>query len=121
MIVVDSTIWVDHFRSEVPALVELLTHRVVLTHQLIIGEIAMGSLKDRAATLDRLGKLPHSPAARHDTVMELIQRAALFGTGLSFIDAALLASTKLFPGAHLWTRDKRLHEHAERLGLAYTP
>lgn len=120
MILIDSTIWIEHLRAELPILVSLLNQERVLSHPLIVGEIAMGSIKQRQRKLERLAALPQGPVARHESVLALVERAKLFSTGLSYIDAHLLASARLFPGGKLWTGDKRLQTQAERLGLAYT-
>jgi predicted nucleic acid-binding protein len=92
--------------------------RSVLCHPFIISEIAMGSLKDRAIVLRFLGHLPRAQLAKDEEVRELIERHRLFGIGLGYIDAHLLAATMLTPEALLWTRDRRLHDATVRLGVA---
>ena len=118
MILVDTSVWIDHLRSEVEALTALLNDGRALAHPFVIGEVAMGSLRDRGRTLARLNQLPQAPVARHPAVMELVERSELYGTGLTYIEAALLASTRLFPGAKLWTRGHRLDEQAMELGIS---
>lgn len=121
MILVDSTIWIDHLRAQDSRLSDLIAGEQVVMHPLVLGEIAMGSLKDRENLLNRLAILPMAPSVRDAAVMLLVDSAKLFSTGLSFIDAHLLASTRMLPGCFFWTRDKRLHAQAERIGVAYKP
>jgi hypothetical protein len=90
----------------------------VLIHSDIIGEIALGSLRNRVGIIEDLTALPHAEQANDDEVLALINAAPLHGLGVGYFDAHLLAATRLTPGASLWTRDKRLRAAAERLGLA---
>lgn len=108
----------DHLRVPDPALQSYLRDENVLCHAFVIGEIAMGSLRDRKETVAMLDQLPIPHEARHDEVMTLVENEALFSRGLSWIDAHLLASTLITPGARLWTRDKRLMDAARELGVA---
>ena len=108
----------DHLRRRDETLSAALRRGAVVTHPLVIGEIAMGSLKQRSAVLAALMELPEARRAEEREVLDLIDRHRLFGTGIGYIDAHLLASALLTPGARLWTRDRRLHEAAERLGVA---
>lgn len=118
MILADTAIWVDHLnRGGDPIMEARLDAGEVAMHPFIRGEIALGSLRDRAL-LDDLRLLRHVVCAEDDEVIALIQRHRLFATGLGWVDAHLLAATLLTPGTHLWTRDRRLHEAAERLGVA---
>lgn len=117
MILVDSSVWIDHFRHDDPALSELLNTRQVVTHPFVIGELALGSLRQRAIVLDALRGLPGTLIASDEEVHILIERHALFGLGIGYIDAHLLAGTLLTVGTQLWTRDKRLRAIAARLGL----
>jgi predicted nucleic acid-binding protein len=114
MILVDTSIWIDHLQRTEPDLVALLENAEVCVHPMIIGELALGSLRDRSVILSLLGDLPGIPVATHAEVLQLIASHALYGTGLSFIDAHLLAALRLSSTAKLWTRDRRL----ERLGVA---
>lgn len=118
MILVDSSVWVDHLRSGEQALSELLIARQVLAHPFVIGEVALGSLRQRAMILGDLQNLPAAVQASDDEVMVLIESRALHGRGIGYVDAHLLASTLLTPGAKLWTRDRRLRSVANDLGLA---
>lgn len=118
MILVDTSVWVDHLSRGDAAMAELLESGTVWGHSWVTGEIAMGNLPDRAAVLGSLARLPQAPVAASREVHELIERHRLFGRGLSWIDVHLIASTLLSPGATLWTRDRRLALAAEELGIA---
>jgi len=115
MVLVDTSIWVDHLRRADSQLVELLQRRAVLTHPFVIGEIACGSLSDRAAILELLQDLPAAVVADADEVLAFIERHALHGKGIGYVDIHLLASAALTPGATIWTRDKRLGAAAEAM------
>ena len=96
----------------------MLEQGEVLVHPFIIGEIALGNLSPRAAILAAFHKLPQAIVARESEVLTLIESSALFGQGIGYVDAHLLASAKLMEGVKLWTRDKRLAVLAARLDLA---
>jgi predicted nucleic acid-binding protein len=119
MIVVDSSIWADHIHHPVAGLSELLGQQRVAMHRFVIGEIMLGNLASRASTSWALRQLDPAPGADDAEVLGLIESARLFGTGIGYVDAHLLASTLLIPGGLLWTRDKRLLAAAGRLGIAY--
>lgn len=121
MILVDTSIWIDHLRQGDPTLVRLLSAGQVLAHPFITGELALGSLRNRAAVLDALDELPRASVATDQEVLRFIETAQLFGQGIGYIDAHLLAAVRLAPGSRLWTRDKRLHGVSQRLDLAYAP
>lgn len=117
MILVDTSPWVDHLRRGNRRLAALLNNAEVLCHRFVIGELALGSLVNRAAILDYLTNLPAVPVAEHDEVLALVERRELMGTGIGWIDAHLLASS-LLAGVPLWTLDKPLAKQAQRLGVA---
>jgi predicted nucleic acid-binding protein len=117
VILVDTSIWIDHFRRSDPALVKLLEHGGVLCHAFVIGELALGGLVHRREILDYLVELPKAEAATDDEVLRLIEIESLARSGIGYIDAHLLAATRLTPGTRLWTRDRRLAETADRLSL----
>ena len=123
MILVDTSVWVDHLnRKPIPRLTTLLEAEDVYMHRFIYGEIALGSLKDRANSLALLRDIHLITAAIDAEVAAMIEWEKLFSTGIGYIDAHLLASAKaaaLNDDVKIWTRDKRLHAQAERLGLAY--
>ena len=117
MVLADTSIWVDHLRRGDDILAGLLGPSRVLTHPFIIGELALGALRQRDAILKALTGLPHVTAAHHDEVMHLIDREQLFGLGIGYVDTHLLAAVRLTPASVLWTRDKRLATAADRLGV----
>lgn len=114
MILIDSSVWVDHFRRPDQRLMRLLEAGEVLTHSLIIGELACGNLAARRTTLELLHALPKADEASAGEVLTLIERGRLHGTGLGVVDVHLLASM-LLSGAELWTRDQPLAKAAARL------
>lgn len=120
MILVDTSIWIDHLRQSCERLVQLLGAGQVLAHPYIIGELALGSLQNRNAVLGALQNLPQIPAATDNEVLHFIETNAFYGIGIGYIDAHLLAAVRLLPGAMLWTRDKRLFDASTRLGLAFS-
>lgn len=118
MILVDTSVWVDHLRASDGRLVALLQAGQVLSHPFVTGEIASGRLNQRQAVLSDLADLPQATVARDDEVLHFIDRNGLAGTGLGHVDVHLLASAQLLAGTALLTRDKRLHGAATRLRLA---
>ncbi|MBM3908396.1 MAG: PIN domain-containing protein [Gemmatimonadetes bacterium] len=114
MVLVDSSVWVDHFRRADRRLTELLDAGEVLTHPMVIGELACGALTARQTTLALLHALPRAESASEQEVLTLIERARLFGTGLGIVDAHLLASM-LLSDVELWTRDRALAKAAATL------
>jgi predicted nucleic acid-binding protein len=117
VILADTSVWVDHLRAVDAELSELLESGQVLCHPFVIGEIALGSLRQRHAVLEALQELPQATMASHEEVLHLIDREVLFGQGIGYIDAHLIAAVRLTAGASLWTRDKRLHRSATKLAL----
>ena len=117
MILIDSSVWIDHLRRAEGVVLSLLRDGEALTHPFIIGELALGSIKDRRAVIASLERIRYAPVATDDEVRALIEARALHGTGVGYIDAHLLAAT-LLAGATLWTSDKRLAAVARRLGVA---
>ena len=121
MILVDTSIWIDHLRSGDSALEQLLETGRVWTHPFVIGELACGNLKQRKTVLSLLEDLPHVRVATDDETLFFIETNALMGRGIGYIDAHLLAAVALTGSTRLWTRDKRLNAVAESLGLAACP
>ncbi len=118
MILVDSSIWIDHLRATDPDFASLLSRGQVLVHRFVIGELALGNLRQRDEILRLLGELPQAVVATDAEVLHFIDANRLGGLGIGYVDAHLLASARLSDAARLWTRDKRLHAVAVKLGLA---
>jgi predicted nucleic acid-binding protein len=118
VILVDTSIWVSHFRSGDDRLRELLEEAKVISHPYIIGELACGNLDNRREILSLLQTLPAAVLAAHDEVLLLIEEQRLAGLGLGYVDVHLLASARL-SGAPLWTNDKRLKAAASRLRVCF--
>jgi hypothetical protein len=119
LILVDTTVWVDHLRRSDAGLVELLERSAVAMHPFVVGEIACGSLRDRQSILELLQDLPATVVAQSDEVLQFIERHTLHGKGIGYVDVHLLASVALTEGTRLWTRDQRLRRVATALGCAY--
>ena len=118
MILVDTSVWIDHLRRSDAILTDLLQTGQVLAHPFIIGELALGSLKNRAQILGALANLKQPSLPSHAEVLLFIERNRLHGRGIGYVDAHLLAAVKLTQAARLWTRDKRLQAIAAELELA---
>lgn len=118
MILVDTSVWVDHLRTGNPTLSGLLDKRLVLAHPFVIGELALGHLRQRALVLNALSDQPRSSVATDTEVLDFIDRHALFGRGIGYVDAHLLAAVRLTPDSALWTYDTRLLDVAIQLSLA---
>ena len=114
MVLVDSSVWVDHFHRTDTRLVELLEAGEVVSHSLVIGELACGQLSHRQTTLALLHALPRAPEASTSEVIALIENRRLFGLGLGIVDVHLLAAARL-ADATLWTKDRALADAANRL------
>lgn len=119
-VLVDTSVWIDHFRNRNEALENLLGKDLAFTHPMVVGEIACGTPPGpRTQTLGDLGLLPTVEHANVHETMEFIEREAMYGMGCGLVDMVLLASTLITPGARLWTLDKRLAKLAERFGVAH--
>jgi predicted nucleic acid-binding protein len=117
MILVDTSVWIDHINESDSILASLLVNERVLAHPYVIGEISLGSLRNREVFLGALRDLPGAPVATPHEIFHLIEGEKLFNRGIGYVDTALLASTRLQPGTTIWTRDKRLKKIADELGL----
>jgi hypothetical protein len=120
VILVDTSVWIDHLRARDNTLVQLLLAEQILGHPFIIGEVALGHLPQRRQVLSSLRDLPQAVVASQDEVLNLIERERLFGLGIGYVDAHLLAATRLTEGASLWRRDKRLRRAGESLALTWS-
>jgi predicted nucleic acid-binding protein len=118
VILVDTSVWIDHLRFTNQRLATLLMNNSVLAHHFVTGELALGTLRDPENVLGSLGKLPEAVKAEDAEVLQLIRTRNLAGLGIGYVDSHLLASTLLSPGASFWTYDKRLAAVASRLALA---
>jgi len=118
VILVDTSLWIDHLRHGDPELAALLQDGQVLAHPWVTGELALGHLAQRSEILGLLRNLPQAMAATDIEVLTLIDNHHLFGLGIGYVDAHLLAATMLTTVARLWTRDKRLAPIAVQLGVA---
>ncbi|KKX23493.1 type II toxin-antitoxin system VapC family toxin [Rhizobium sp. LC145] len=122
MILVDTSIWIDHFRHGDSELRRIIEDNLLLCHPAIIGELALGSLRDHDAVMAYLAAQREAFVATHAEVMTMIDRHSIFSMGIGYTDAHLLASTLLDGRSSLWTRDKRLTAAAEKAGaLLHTP
>ncbi|HEX4185203.1 MAG TPA: type II toxin-antitoxin system VapC family toxin [Stellaceae bacterium] len=120
MILVDTSVWVEHLRTSDEMLIALLNGGEVLGHPFVTGELALGNLRRRDPFLTDLQDLPQAIVASDEDVLHLIDRQALFGRGIGYVDAHLLAAARLTTGSKLWTLDRRLQAVAAQLGLAAT-
>ena len=118
MILADTSVWVAHLRARDERLVDLLQQGQILVHPFVVGELALGNLRERRVLLDALAQMPAAVLARDEEVLSLIEGRRLYGLGVGYIDAHLLASAMLTAGARLWTLDQRLDLVAAKLGVA---
>jgi hypothetical protein len=120
VILVDTSVWIEHFRAASAMLSQLLDNGEVLGHPFVLGELALGNLRQRDDVLRVLRQLPQATSAAHQEVLQLIGREVLFGRGIGYVDAHLLAAARLTAGSKLWTHDRRLRAVAAQLDLAAT-
>ncbi len=121
-VLVDTSVWVRHFRRADAALTGLLLSDEVIQHPLVVLEIACGTPPaPRHQTLEYLRQLRQATVATHEETLELVERKRLFDTGCGAVDISLLAATLLTSGARLWTHDRHLHALAQRFGVAWSP
>lgn len=120
-VLVDTSVWVDHFRRHNDALAELLGLDRVMMHPMVLGELACGTPPSRSRTLADLGRLEPAQQASVREVVAFVEREQLFGLGCGLVDITLLASTLLTGDVALWTLDRRLAELAGRFGVLHRP
>jgi predicted nucleic acid-binding protein len=118
VILIDTSVWVDHLRAGNATLTGLLEQGAALAHPFVIGELALGNLRDRELVLRMLSRLPSASVATDAEVLRFVGRHALFGRGVGYVDVHLLSAVRLTPGSQLWTFDKRLSDVAVELGVA---
>lgn len=119
MVIVDTSIWIDHFRRGRSSLVTLLDDSMAFIHPFVVGELACGNLANRKEIIGLLRKVPQAPRATDEELLHFIEARDLMGRGVGLVDMHLLASTKLLDDSVLWTRDKRLHDLATELAVAF--
>lgn len=119
MILVDTSVWVQHFRSGESALFDLLVEGRVVMHPFVIGELALGSLAQREQTIGDLCALPSIAMVEAEEILAFIAARQLFNLGLGYVDVNLLASALLAETVRLWTLDRRLCEAAKKLGVQH--
>ena len=117
MILVDTSIWIDHLRTADPVLTKYLDDGQVHGHPWITGEIALGSIADRETVLSQLSRLPQAVVVTHEEILHLVDARGMHSRGIGYVDVQLLASARL-TGDVVWTRDKRLYDCAVLLGVA---
>jgi len=118
MLLVDTSVWVDHLNKGDTGLAKALSSGRVICHPYIIGEIALGSLKARGVVLSLLADLPAISVASPEEIIKLIENKALYSRGIGYVDICLIASVLLSPGVQMWTRDKKLNAVCEELGIS---
>lgn len=119
MILVDTSIWIDHLHAPEPELVALLADDEVGCHPYVIEELGLGSIQQREVVLGLLESLRQFPLLEHAELMALVNGRQLWGRGLSAVDCHLLGAVSLVGGARLWTRDRRLVAACREIGVAY--
>lgn len=119
MILVDTSVWIEHLRAGQSHLVCLLNDHQVLVHRMVICEIALCNLRNREQVLSLLAGLPETPLATDNEMQFFVERHRLMGRGIGYVDAHLLASVTLAESALLWSSDRRLLSVADGLNLAY--
>ena len=118
MILVDTSIWIDHLRAADTELMDQLRECRVVVHPFVVGEIALGGIANRRTIIGNLSGLPSCKIASDQEVLAMIDGQGLVASGIGYLDAHLLASVLLSPGTTLWTRDRRLKVVAEGLGVS---
>ena len=119
MILVDTSVWIDHLNAPNPAMNFRLRGGDVLTHSMVIGELACGNLPDRRTRMSQLRALPRITELDSDSVISVIEQRDLMGRGIGFVDAHLISAVLKHDGACLWTHDRRLNRVATELGVAF--
>ena len=119
MILVDTSVWAEHIDRRIGQLTALLEVEQILIHPFVVGELAMGNLRQRIAILGDLQKLPRSRIVTDGEVLRLVDQHRLFGRGIGYVDAHLLTAARLSADASLWTFDKKLAAAALQLGVAW--
>ena len=119
MILVDTSVWIDHWRSPLFHLIALLQDEGMLMRPMIIGELACGNIEPRQETVRILARLPQEPIAGLSEIPQFIEQRQVMGRGIGYVDVRLLAPVPLEGSAKVWAVDRRLHRVADELALAY--
>jgi predicted nucleic acid-binding protein len=117
MILIDTSVWADHFRMAEPQLVGFAQEEIIQLHPLVLGELAMGNFANRTKVLNWLSELIPAAVASDDEVLRVVESQVLYGKGLGYVDAHLIASAMLTPEVQFWSRDKRLVSAAFEAGI----
>lgn len=118
MVLVDTSVWIEHLRLVHTDFAELMNNAQVVCHPFVVGELACGGLNNRREILSLLQSLPMAILAEHDEVLQFIENHKIMGRGLGYVDVHLLAST-IMTGIPLWTLDKKLHHISTELGVSF--
>jgi predicted nucleic acid-binding protein len=118
VILVDTSVWINHLRTPSKVLAQLLDLEQVLIHPFVVGELACGNLANRKEIIALLHALPFAPKADDDEILFFVERHKLMGRGLGLVDVHLLASTTI-GGASIWTADNKLCLAARNLGIEF--
>ena len=121
MVLVDTSVWIDHLRSREPEMASLEDGHQIFMHPMVIGELACGNLANRNDVLRYLSRLPRIVVATDDEVLFFIEHHQLIGTGIGYIDAHLLTASVLHGSTQLWTRDRRMMTVADQLDIRFVP
>jgi predicted nucleic acid-binding protein len=121
LILADTSIWIDHFRSSNRVLQDQLLRQRIVMHPFVVGELALGSLPRREKTLKLLDQLPGMRVALLDEVRQVVEARSLHSRGIGWVDAQLIAAVLIHPATKIWTRDKGLREIAEDLHVYVDP
>lgn len=119
MILADTSVWIDHFRGRLSGLEPRLDQGEVIIHPFVIGELLLSGVYRRPGAVARLRQLPAAPIPRVEETEALIVSQSLDGRGVGYVDTVLLTAVRLQPGARLWTLDRKLHEIAAGMSLAF--
>lgn len=120
-VLVDSSVWVEHFKQRNEQLAALLADASVICHPYVVAEVACGTPPNRKTVIELLAELEAAPVATQDELLTLLDTRQLYGRGCGFVDMSLLASALLAEDLRLWTADKRLAKIAGELNKAYQP
>lgn len=121
MILVDTAVWIDHLHAPDAGLVDLLEHDSVVTHPMVLGELILGSIRERREFIALLTAQRTLPVVSDEEYLVFVESQRLMSRGLSYVDVHLLASTIITPGVRLWTRDRRLRRAAAELDVGWHP